>query len=330
MMHGDRRSPARAALALCVALCGSALPAGPRARAQDPQPAPAQPSRPSTQPSLASSLSGQAKTDYEAGRVLFADGDHAGAFMKFRQAFALAGDPRLLWNMAVCEKNRRQYASVLTLLERYKREGGAQFSAQHRQEVDDIVEMVRMLISTVHVEVAEAGASVYVDDRLVGTTPLSDPLLVDLGKRRLRVTKPGFVEQSLVQDFTGGSSLTFRFSLKREPSEAQLRISGHGMIYVDDKHVGDGSWSGTVAAGQHTLRVTAAGMVPYEREVVLGAGQTRSFDITLSAAGGGVPTAVWIGAAAVAASGLAVGGYFLFRSDTPQHLPAGTLGNVRL
>jgi TolA-binding protein len=56
---------------------------------------------------LASSLRGQAATDYQAARILFDDGDYAGASLKFQHAFEESGDARLLWNIAVCEKNLR-------------------------------------------------------------------------------------------------------------------------------------------------------------------------------------------------------------------------------
>lgn len=310
---------------LALLAIGACAPS--QAHAEDP----ATPAAAHGRPSLADTLSGQAKSDYEAGRVLFADGDYLGAFVKFEQAHALQGDARLLWNMAACEKNRRHYSSVLALLERYKREGGATFTDAHRQEVDDVVAMVRLLISTVELVVDQAGASVYVDDHPVGTTPLKQPLHVDLGKRRLRIAKPGFVEQSIVQDFTGGSSLTLRFALQPQPRDGRLRIAAQGTIYVDGKRVGQGAWDGMLPAGVHTLRISAVDMRPYERDVVLIAGQTRSLNITLSPVrGGGVSPVVWIGAAVLAASGLAVGGYFLLRDESQQNLATGTLGSVRL
>src|SRR3954462_5833949 len=48
---------------------------------------------------LAESLTGQAKADYDAGRLLFGDDDFAGALVKFQRAFDNVRDVRLLWNM---------------------------------------------------------------------------------------------------------------------------------------------------------------------------------------------------------------------------------------
>src|SRR4051812_44509218 len=99
---------------------------------------------------LGESLAGAAKGDYETARQLFEDGDFAGAFIKFKGAYDLSGDARLLWNMATCKKNQRKYVQVLRLVERYEREGGQSLTAQQRADAAEIVRTVRALVSTVH------------------------------------------------------------------------------------------------------------------------------------------------------------------------------------
>jgi len=56
-------------------------------------------------PSLADTLTGPAKDDYMAGRLLFGDHDYGGALVKFQSAYTQSKDARLLFNMAACEKN---------------------------------------------------------------------------------------------------------------------------------------------------------------------------------------------------------------------------------
>jgi len=55
----------------------------------------------------------------EVQRVEVIDVIH-GACTKIR--FGLAGDPRLLWNVAVCEKNLRRYSRMLRTIRRYQTE----------------------------------------------------------------------------------------------------------------------------------------------------------------------------------------------------------------
>src|SRR5688572_14149804 len=78
---------------------------------------PSKPGAPATkQKGLGETLTGQAKQDYEAAKLLFTDGDHAGALIKFQAVFDTSKDPRLLWNLAACHKSLRHYASAIGLL----------------------------------------------------------------------------------------------------------------------------------------------------------------------------------------------------------------------
>jgi hypothetical protein len=291
---------------------------------------------PARQVPLSDSLMGQAKLDYEAARILIDDQDYGGASVKFRQAFDHSGDVRLLWNVAVCEKSLRHYANVLRLLERYQREGGANMTAAQRSEVKAVLDTVRTLISAVHLTVDQPGAVVYVDDQPAGTTPLSEPLLIDLGSRRIRVTKPGFQEQVIVHNFTGGSELTFNVALQSDAQEGRLSVfSASGTtISVDGTLVGGGHWEGSLPEGEHSLRVAAAGMQTYQTELVIRAGEPRTLHVSLQSEASGVPAWVWISTGVVVAGGLAVGGYFLLRGpqSPSSNEVTGTLtpGTVQL
>jgi hypothetical protein len=314
-----------ASLALWVWIALCALPAAAQVTVTElPQPN----TPPAAAASLADSLTGEARADYDAGRILFDDQDYAGAFVKFERAFERAGDERLLWNMAACEKNLRRYASALTLLERYKRDGEVRMSESQRVEVQTLLDTLRTLISTVHLVVNESDAAVFVDERRVGKTPLPGPLFVDLGNRRIRVSKPGFQDQVVTQEFAGGSQLTLLVTLPREENTGRIAILAvpGNTIRVDGQIVGEAQWRGTLPAGEHSLRVTAPDMLPYAKEIVVQAGEERTLYVQLDeAGGGGIPAWVWVGAGVLVAGGAATGAYFLFKPDDSPTYTVGTL-----
>jgi PEGA domain len=309
----------------------SALPLTAAAQAQSPVAVPTTsgaPRRP-----LVESLTGQAASDYHAGRILFDDQDYAGAAIKFERAYQESNEPRLLWNIAACEKNLRHYAKVSALLNRYIAEAGPTMPPDHRAEVDEVIRTVKLLISSVRIHVNLPGALVFVDDLPVGTTPLAGPITVDLGRRSFRITKPGYQDQELTRDIPGGSQLTFDVVLERVVDEGQLRVvaSSGATIRIDGGIVGREAWTGMLAAGEHTLRVTGDGMRPYDKEISIVAGQTRTLYVSLEAEpSGGVPTWVWIGAGVVVAGGLATTGYFLFRGPREVAPETASLGEVSL
>src|ERR1019366_7167849 len=108
---------------LLVAVAAAVLFAGPDAAAQPRSPKPV---------SLAQSLPPDARRDYDAGKLLFEDGDYATALLKYQAAFDETHDARLLWNVAVCQKDLRHYARAAATLGRYLAEGGERLSPSAR------------------------------------------------------------------------------------------------------------------------------------------------------------------------------------------------------
>jgi len=317
--------PASLLRVACSGLVVAALCDGP-ARAEPP-PA-AAPSARGT-PSLAESLTGQAKEDYETARILFENGDNAGALVKFQHAYDLSTDPRLLWNMAASEKNLRHYVRVLRLIEQYLRDGNGLVSDTQRADAAAVLRTVHSLVSEVRVTVNEPDASIYVDDVLAGTSPLANPVLVDLGDHRLRVSKAGFREQVLPQHIVGATEVSVTVSLEREARGGRLAVvaGANDRIQVDGAAVGVGRWEGPLSAGTHGVRVTADGMTPYSNDLALHEGEARSLDVTLRRESSGISPVWWIVGGVVAAGGLGLGGYFLFRSSpaAPAPVSDGTI-----
>jgi len=263
---------------------------------------------------LANDLTGSAKANYDAAFLLFDDADYAGALVKFQHAYGDSGDPRLLWNMAVCEKNLRHYANVQRLLSRYLRDGQQTMTPEHRAEVSEVLDVVRSLVSQVQVLVDQPGAQVFVDEELIGTTPLSEAVPLTLGRHRVRVSKAGYVDHALVQEFGGGSEVSLQIALKREDLRGWLAVSADekDAIAIDGARVAYAHWQGYLPAGAHTVRVTASGKKPYDKAIELRAKDNQHLSVTLERERSGRQALLWVGAGVLAAGGLAVGSYFLF------------------
>lgn len=306
--------------------CGSALLAAAllhvapaRAQASVAVPAPSAPAEPAVEavPPLAEALHGMAKADYISGRVLFEDGDYASSLIKFQNAFDASKDPRLLWNIAACEKALRRYARVLKLLERYVNEGGALLSDQDRADAESVVNAVKPLVSSLNVDSSPPGAEVFVDDERIGTTPLSGTL-VDIGNRKIVLRLSGYEDNVITTAVKGADEIKLSAQLKKVVHEGRLTIvAGPGqVITIDGRGVGDGRWAGVLPSGPHTLRVTSPGFRSYQSEILVRDQSSRSIQVELEReASGGVPSWVWITGGAVLVSGAAVGGYFLFSKE---------------
>lgn len=286
---------------------------------------------------LSQSLTGEAKAAYDSGRLLFEDGDSRGALAKFSHAYDLSQDARLLWNMAACEKELRRYARAATLIGRYLKEGGERLTVEQRQGALETQGALSSFYATVSLAGAPDGATVSVDGTRIGRTPLSEPMLIDLGSRSLRVELPGFEPFQQQLEVAGGGELNVRVTLKRSAATATVaRLSvvtsgARDVIAIDGKAVGVQRWDGQVALGEHSVRVTAPDKKTYESHVQLLAGSTRSLQITLEPESRSSTVWYWVAGGAAVVAGAAVGGYFLLRSDdAPGQHPEGKLATVYL
>ena len=280
--------------------------------------------------SLSGTLTGPAHEAYEAARVLYSEGDPAGALAKFRQSHELSGDARLLWNMAVCERALHHYQRTRLLIERYLSEAPG-VSAAERAEADETLAMIARLVGRVTLTVDEPGATVLIDSEPVGTTPLATVSL-DIGRHVIRVEKPGFAPTQQTLEVTGGVDSVFTLKLERVSRLGTLIVHApdDANISVDGQARGRGLWSGQVDAGPHTVRVTASGRREHFTTVDVLAQGTRSLEVTLEHNPVRWP---WLVGAGVLVVGLSVGGYFLLRSTPDGSSSAkGTLdpGQVRL
>ena len=326
LMRAEKGSTIRLAGAIAMAMALVGVPGVASARA------------PQADVPLAQTLQGPAKDAYSSASLLFNNGDFAGAFTKYGAAYDLAKDPRLLYNMALCEKNTRHYAQMQVLLLRYERESGPTLSAEHKDAVDGALAAIRNLVSTVQVTSNVVNSVVSVDGETVGTTPLKDPLLLDLGKHSIVVDKSGFEPVTNVVDVTGNDTRSVAVTLVARQHVGRLVVAAEpgSTILVDGTLEGTERLDKGFAAGQHEVRVTSPGKVPFQSDLEIHDGETRMVEVSLSSEPHGATVWPWVVGGVAVAAGAAVGGYFLFKpTDTVNPIPHQgndpyiTFGSVR-
>ncbi len=343
-------SSRRLALVLGLSLAASAahtLPAPGPACAQAAAGSSAGPA-PKPAPKLRAVLKGDALAAFERAGKLFEDGDFAGARAEYDRAYALSTEPRLLYNVAACDKALRKYTRAVATLKK-SLESRAQLPAEHVAIVEDTLKVLAPFVGSITIEGAPPGAVVRVDDEVVGTTPLAGPIPADVGERAVVVEKPGHVKQSARVQVAGDASARLSITLVPEkppepppPADGRLRVQSDdatSRIFIDNTLRGSGTWAGALSPGTHSVRVERAGSKGYATTVEVRAGETRSLDVTLPE-DNRVPTWVWVtgGVLAAAGAGVAIGfaaAPTQYRGSTvgtlpPRVVPAGfTFGGRR-
>jgi hypothetical protein len=159
-------------------------------------------------------VSREAGKHFQRGVDLYNDGDFRGALVEFKKAYATWPRANVLYDIGQTEYQLLDYASALKTMERYLAETGP--NAQHRQEVESTVEVLRGRVGRVILSTDGGACDVLVDDQPAGTTPLDGPLLVSVGPRKIAVHCAG--DRAAIKRLEVAAGETTRLQLNVGPA----------------------------------------------------------------------------------------------------------------
>jgi hypothetical protein len=180
-----------------------------------------------------------AKQDAQAlfaqGNELAGESDFATALEKFRAAYELYPNAKILLNIGTCLRQLGRNAEAAETYEQYMRDPDA--SAPRVAELERIVREIDSLVGTLHISVTQRGARIRVDGRDVSSAQMPLVLRVDPGEHTVSADKKGF--SAVVETVTVGAreQRTLKLSLVRPGTTVVVRPT------VDDK----GSTQRTIA-----------------------------------------------------------------------------------
>ncbi len=129
----------------------------------------------------------QARKHFSQGLKLYKDGDFDAALVQFERAYAIKPNFKVLYNIAQCDFELHQYVEARDTLTRYLKDGEGLLDAERKTAVENDLGELQHRIAHVSLAVNVTGATVYVDGKKAGTTPLGAALDVNEGQRTLSV-----------------------------------------------------------------------------------------------------------------------------------------------
>ncbi|KAK4045031.1 hypothetical protein OUZ56_032439 [Daphnia magna] len=201
--------------------------------------------------SLSQTLTGPAKTEFEAGIALYESGDYGASVIKFRAAYEQSKDNRLLWNIANCERLLHHYVKARKLVREYVANGGSTISADDKNSAKQFLEITESAVSDVKFEIAEPGVEVIVDGDVVGTTPLASAQ-IDVGKHVVSLKKQGFATQEIPLVGVGGAAATVKAEMVRAVGHLSVSAGASDDIEIDGKFAARGTFDGDLPKGNTT------------------------------------------------------------------------------
>ncbi len=133
----------------------------------------------------------EARQRFKRGVDLYEEQDYRGAVVEFRAAYDMAPSYKLLYSIGQSCYQLQDYVCALQSLEQYLDKGRLDISHDRKTQVEGDLKVLRSRVGKLRITVDEPGAQVFVDDVAVGTTPLAEHVLANVGRRKISVTKEG-------------------------------------------------------------------------------------------------------------------------------------------
>lgn len=142
---------------------------------------------------------------FSAGVMLYNEADYSAALVEFKRAYVIAPNSTVLYNIGQTHFQLQDYAAAYLALTQYLAEAGP--TAPHAEEVRATIEVLRGRTAKLAVTSTVVGATVTVDDQVVGKTPLVEPVLVSIGRRRVVLALEGRTLDTRTVDVAAGDTV---------------------------------------------------------------------------------------------------------------------------
>jgi hypothetical protein len=136
---------------------------------------------------------------------------------------------------------------------------------------------------TLVVTVMQEGAEVYVDEQLIGTSPVA-PQTLNAGSHTVRVRMPGFSEYSDVITVEAGGVADMPVELFALSEALSITSTPEGAhVFIDGNFMGQTPVEVDLVDGVHSIRVTLHGYEEVVREVTAQSGHHDEIALTMTA-----------------------------------------------
>src|SRR6185503_17125341 len=152
----------------------------------------------------------EASKHFQRGVALYGEADYRAALVEFRKAYEIQPNATVLYNIGQTYYQLQNYAAALTTLDRYLSEAGTQ--ASHRSEVEQTLEILQSRVGRISVTTNISPCEVSVDDEHIAKTPLREPVLVSIGRRKVTAACEGRAAETKFVDIAAGDTQPVAFS----------------------------------------------------------------------------------------------------------------------
>ena len=263
--------------------------------------------------------------------AMFAE-QYADALTYYEQARALAPrDSALLYSEARANEYLARFPAALDLIERFEAEAPPEYKAKIPR-LAELHARLQARVATLDVRCDVSGARIVLDDKILGTTPLAEPVRTKTGAADVRIELEGFFPLTRPVVLPSGGVLRLDVTLSPRRTSAQLAVESAptgAVLVVDGTPRGTASPRAELLmpAGPHRIVARAEGYDDADLSVLLAAGESRAVRVDMRRS---VPLTgrwyFWAGLGTVVAAGVVT--TIALVSDRPVHRGTVSPGQV--
>jgi len=201
----------------------------------------------------------EADRHFKTGVKLFEETKYSEALAEFEQAYALASHPLVLYNLAATHRALSQYAQAVDFYNRFLAEGKGVVKpaqlAKGQRELDDVLR----LIARVDVTTDPSGATVSVDGRALGPTPLGQPLILGPGDHVVSASLEGHEPAERAFRVAAGDTLAVALTLAEKVEAPVVEQPRAGPADLASPETGDRRLAVSASYGTNAVEVDSTG-----------------------------------------------------------------------
>jgi len=191
----------------------------------------------------------QARTHFAQGLKLYKDGDFDAALVQFERAYAIKPNFKVLYNIAQSYFELHQYVEARDALARYLKDGAENVEPERKSVVENDLAELQRRIAHLKLTVNVAGATVYVDGKRVGVTPLPSAIDVNEGQRTLSIEASDRGSKQRVVRVAGGEEQAIEVDFEAPSAGAvPLASASRHDASRGDSGLGAGFWATGIGA----------------------------------------------------------------------------------
>lgn len=177
----------------------------------------------------------EAKERFEKGVSLYKNGDYTAALVEFKAAYAAKPHFAVKYNIGITLNKLHRYSEALVELQAFLDEGGDDVDPDRKEEVQQLLDDLAKLVSTVTFTCNAPGAKLFLNGKYTTDLEATQDVVLDVGEYDIEIRAKGYETFYDKIDVAGAQQLAVEAELTSlEPDEPEEEPEEKVVVVVEN------------------------------------------------------------------------------------------------